>query len=416
MKTDTSVKRVKAFAKRILQVATLHQPSFICGVLYLLHELAVNIPSIRTLLTDPEPNEEDDEEEVFRDVPDSSDTEAPPPPSQPPTVVPKQRPVYDGRKRDPLHAEADRSCLWELLLFVNHFHPTVALYAQCLLAKKPMPSKPDLGMHTLAHFLDRFVYRNAKTSAAAASGTRGTSIMQPLAGGRSVGMVLATRDRGAAMQPVNAEAFWRKNLEDVVPEEVFFHKYFNLVGPAAAAGKTKTPGKKRKRGGDDDQDDEDDSEAEGEIWKALVESQPELDGDDVDFDDDDDDSDDDDSDDDDLDMNIDGDSDLVDMDSEGGEAEWSTDQDGDEDEEPSGDAAAMFEAQLAMASAKRQKMMEADSDDDVEGGMDLLGLDDDDKEFKKRKKDDRKDRKKKLKSLPTFASVEDYADMLSDSE
>lgn len=393
--------------KRILQVATLHQPSFICGVLYLLHELAVNIPSIRTLLTDPEPNEEDDEEEIFRDVPDSSDTEAPPPapPPQPPTVAPKQRPVYDGRKRDPLHAEADRSCLWELLPFVNHFHPAVALYAQCLLAKKPMPSKPDLGMHTLVHFLDRFVYRNAKTSAAAASGARGTSIMQPLAGGRSVGVVLATRDRGAAMQPVNAEAFWKKNVEDVVPEEVFFHKYFNLVRPAAAAGKTKTPGEKRKRGGDEDQDDEDDSEAEGEIWEALVESQPELDGDDVDFDDDDDD----------LDVNIDDDSDLVDMDSGGEEAEWSTE----EEDEASGEAAAVFEAQLAKASAKRQKMMEVDSDDD-DGGINLLDLgdDDDDKEGlkKKQKKDDRKDRKKKLKGLPTFASVEDYADMLSDSE
>ena len=369
----------------------------------------MNTPSIRTLLTDPEPSEEDDEEEVFRDVPDSSDTKPPPAPSpQPPTVVPKQRPVYDGRKRDPLHAEADRSCLWELLPFVNHFHPAVALYAQCLLAKKPMPSKPDLGMHTLMHFLDRFVYRNAKTSAAAASGTRGTSIMQPLAGGRSMGVVLATRDRGAAMQPVNAEGFWKKNVEDVVPEEVFFHKYFNLVRPAAAAGKTKTPGGKRKRGGDEDQDDEDDSEAEGEIWKALVESQPELDGDDVDLDDDDDD----------LNVvDIDDDSDLVGMDSG---AEWSTEEDGGEDEEASGEAAAVFEAQLAKASAKRQKMMEVDSDDD-DDGINLLGLGDDDdgdKEGpkKKRKKDDRKDRKKKLKSLPTFASVEDYADMLSDSE
>lgn len=397
LKSDTSVKRVKAFVKRILQVATLHAPSFICGILYLLSELEINMPSIRTLITDPEPNE-DDEEEVFRDVPEEDENTPAAPIPKPATPV--VGPMYDGRKRDPLHASADRSCLWELLPFLNHFHPTVALFAECLLEKKPMPSKPDLGMHTLTHFLDRFVYRNPKTTSAS---TRGTSIMQPLAGGKSLGMVISTRD-GRAQVPVNSEAFWKKKVEEVKPEEVFFHHYFNITRPGEKNEK------KRKRDEDDD-DDGSDSEAEGEIWKALVDSRRDLEGsgeeEDVDFDDDDDleISDDDD----DVEMGNDEDLDLGDDDDE-----WGSD-DGEDDEEEvevTGDAAIDFEAQLARATAKRQKMLDTGSDDEDDGGIQLISAPVE--EEAETEKDKKKKRKKKLKSLPTFASMEDYADMLSD--
>ncbi|KAI5780533.1 CBF/Mak21 family-domain-containing protein [Geopyxis carbonaria] len=394
LKADTSVKRVKAFVKRILQSATFHQPSFICGVLYLLSELEVAIPAIRALFTDPEPNE-DDEEEVFLDAPDSDAEDAPAAPAPKPT---KALPTYDGRKRDPLHANADLSCAWEILSFVNHFHPTIALFATCLLEKRPMPSKPDLGMHTLSHFLDRFVYRNPK---AAPTTTRGTSIMQPLAGApSSMGMVLATRDKKGAV-PLNSDAFWRRRVEDVRPEEVFFHNYFNMTQP-----KSKKPKEDNKRKREDD--DESDSEVEGEVWKALVDSRPELEGGDdggsVDFDDDDED----------LVMSDDDDSDAgPDLDDDDAE-EWNTDDDdaadsddeaGEESEPVPGDMAAMFEAQIAKATAKRAKTLATDESGDEEA----------EREVEVREKDGSR-KKQKLKHLPTFASMEDYADMLSDSE
>src|SRR5271170_6305235 len=50
LKSDVSIKRVKAFAKRMLQIVTLHQPPFICGVLYLLSELEVAFPGLKSLL------------------------------------------------------------------------------------------------------------------------------------------------------------------------------------------------------------------------------------------------------------------------------------------------------------------------------------------------------------------------------
>lgn len=39
MKADTSLPRVMAFVKRLLQMLGLHQPPFICGALYLLGEV-----------------------------------------------------------------------------------------------------------------------------------------------------------------------------------------------------------------------------------------------------------------------------------------------------------------------------------------------------------------------------------------
>lgn len=40
IKADTSLGRVMAFVKRLLQVMTLHQPPFICGAMYLLGEVS----------------------------------------------------------------------------------------------------------------------------------------------------------------------------------------------------------------------------------------------------------------------------------------------------------------------------------------------------------------------------------------
>lgn len=109
LKADLNVKRVEAFAKRLLQVVTLHQPPFICGVLYLLRELEPIFPALKSLITEPE-EDDDGEDEIFHDVPehggmlDVQDNNLKPP---------IQRDSYDGRKRDPEHSNADKSCLWE---------------------------------------------------------------------------------------------------------------------------------------------------------------------------------------------------------------------------------------------------------------------------------------------------------------
>lgn len=111
LRSDLNIKRVKAFTKRMMQVITLHQPPFICGIIYLIKELEQTFPGLKTLFTDPELTEED-EEEIFRDVPEEDAV-----PQQIPSVetIGYKAEAYDGRKRDPEHSHADKSCLWEIV-------------------------------------------------------------------------------------------------------------------------------------------------------------------------------------------------------------------------------------------------------------------------------------------------------------
>ncbi|RYP24269.1 hypothetical protein DL767_008640 [Monosporascus sp. MG133] len=60
LKGDVDVRRVKAFVKRMLQVLNLHQPSFACGIIYLVIELSAVFADLRTLLTEPEENDLDE--------------------------------------------------------------------------------------------------------------------------------------------------------------------------------------------------------------------------------------------------------------------------------------------------------------------------------------------------------------------
>ena len=119
LKNDVNVRRVKAFVKRLVQILGLHQPSFICGIFYLIRELEKTYTGLQTLLDQPEENESD-EEEVFRDVPDEDD-ERPQEPVEDSAKLQKPVTKYDPRKRDPEHSNADRTCLWELVSFFFFF-------------------------------------------------------------------------------------------------------------------------------------------------------------------------------------------------------------------------------------------------------------------------------------------------------
>jgi len=424
LKNDLSIRRVKAFVKRIVQVLGMHQPSFICGVFYLIRELEKTFPGLSSLFDQPEDNESDGEE-VFRDVPDEDDEEQP----LPTPVAKKQSNGYDPRKRDPEHSNADKTCLWELLPYTSHFHPSVSVNAANLLEHQPMSGKPDLTIHTLTHFLDRFVYRTPKASTA----SRGASIMQPLAGGDAADRLVEAHKSALHAVPLNSENFWKKKAEDVAAEDVFFHQYFNRVN------KDKGKGKKGKGGVDPVERDEEDiddidgiSEDEDEIWKALVDSRPDLEAD-VDSDDD---------------------LDLDDLDSaysdEDGEGEAAGDDEvifNDESDVPSDEemeeaefdgfddeeAAAPAPAKKGKKSAKKEEPEDdedafdmdvsddeafLDSDEDLPSDMELGGVElpaADTAPSASASASERKKRRK-LKHLPTFASADDYAALLGDED
>ncbi|KAI5274240.1 CBF-domain-containing protein [Aureobasidium subglaciale] len=391
LKMDINVKRVQAFVKRLLQTITLHEAPFVCGVLYLVSELETAFPTIRNMIREPEADPED-EEEHFVDAPEDEETS-----SMHPSRVDQTREQtapavrYDARKRNPEHSNADRSALWEILPLLSHFHPSVAIFAEALVNQTALPPKPDPTKHTLMHFLDRFVYRNAKTKGSTT--TRGASIMQPMSGSNAADVLIKDRADPTHRIPLNSDAFWKKKVEDIAADEVFFHDYFTKVNKAKPTKKDK---KKQKNAEDSDAGSDAD---EDEIWNALVESRPEIEGDD-------------DDDDDDLDMD-----DLEEgySDSEDGDAgveigEFAEDDmdeadlgdDMDEDVEDDG-----FEG---LESADEDAML----GDDADLPSDFEGLDDDvaEKSEKKDEADSKKKKKRKLKHLPTFASADDYAKLL----
>ncbi|KAL8851282.1 MAG: hypothetical protein Q9221_003812 [Calogaya cf. arnoldii] len=391
LRSDSNVKRVKAFAKRLLQVASMHQPPFACGAIYMLRELEAIFASFSTFVDDPEADDSD-EEEAFHDV---HETEVGEPtdhihPDRRVSQKPPTQP-YDPRKRDPEHSNADRSSLWEILPASIHYHPSVSLFATTLLNHRALPPKPDLASHTLIHFLDRFVYRNPKTTVSA----RGASIMQPMSSFTNDKTLLSSASSARIRndQPVNSDAFWRLDKNQVGADEVFFHKYFSVIGKGREKAKAKKDKKKKDREGDEDGSGGEDEE---EIWKALVESRPEIEGDESD---------------DDLEME-----DLEDLDEEMHSA--TEDDESEEAVADGGDGVRLDDDGIP----------DFAEDDDDES---LLGSEDDvpmklqaafEKEVQateqkgNRRNKEKKEKRMKLKHLPTFASVEDYEEMLGEDK
>ncbi|RHZ43572.1 RNA-binding ribosome biosynthesis protein MAK21 [Aspergillus thermomutatus] len=407
LKNDLNLRRVKAFVKRIVQVLGLHQPAFICGIFYLIRELEKTFTGIQALFDQPEDNESDDEE-VFRDVPDEDDEEQ----AQPAVLEDKQQKPsnrYDPRKRDPEHSNADKTCLWELLPYLSHFHPSVSVNAAHLLDHRPMSGKPDMTIHTLTHFLDRFIYRTPKASAI----TRGGSIMQPLAGSDAKDRLVVAAT-GSQDLPLNSELFWKTKTEDVAAEDVFFHEYFSRVGKSKDKAQKK---KAKEAGARDEEDAEGLSDAESEIWEALVKSRPDLEDagdsdDDLDLDD--------------LESAYD-----QDEDEEAAESDDEVIFNDESDEEMEDlDAGAESEAEEPPTKSKTKGKKEEEeealdeeddfdmdvsdeeafvgSDEELPSDIELGGV-----ELPKEDEASGRKKKRKLKHLPTFASADDYAALLA---
>lgn len=372
LKQDTdNVQRIEAFVKRILQVSSHWlNVGTVAGFLFLLLQLSQAVPPIRNLLTNSPVDHE-----YQSDNEDADST--------------KPR-TYDSRKRDPKYANADQSSLWEIIHFSNHYHPTVQMYVQAFIDNKNDDVvKPDLGLYTLAHFLDRFVYRNAKQKPT----VRGTSIMQPLFGGSQIDQSLLVRSTDYANKevPANTENWLNKKVQDIKPDELFFYQYFTSKQGSIKAHKDHAAHVT-------DSDDEDLNE--DEVWSALVKSRPDVE---------------DDSDDEDI-----GFSDEEFSSLSGSEAELNDEESSDESDE---------EAVEALDQEGGLEDEASNSEDDVfysflgdetkEEENDAVSDDDEQPQTGKRsraeqqpEKSNSKSKKRKLKDLPLFASVEEYANLL----
>ncbi|KAI1330914.1 CBF-domain-containing protein [Xylariaceae sp. FL0255] len=358
LKADVDVRRVKAFVKRMLQILNLHQPSFVCGILYLAIELSGLFPDLKTLLSEPEENE-------FEDSPLSRNAATDAEPA-------KVQNSYDGRKRDPEYSNAHLSCLWELTPFIKHYHPSVGVYATNILNGQKANQKPELANHTLIAFLDKFVYKNAK----AADNIKGSSIMQPIAASGQGQILLSSKPSGKGVtSSVNSATFWNQKSEDVALEDVFFHEYFAQIGKPA---QTERESRQKSRKEAQDKGEDDEEENEDEIWDALVNSRPEIQEDSDDgagFDD------------------------MMSLDDSDKEFRKAMEED-DDDDELNLDA-----SDLDFSDEDSQDAEEAEEEDEV--AKDREG---------KKPESERQKKRRELKALPLFASADDYAQMLAQDD
>ncbi|KAF9005217.1 CBF/Mak21 family-domain-containing protein [Cyathus striatus] len=397
--------RIKAIVKRFTQVLTgggSGATEFVAGGLYLLGELFSTIPGLRTLVTKGESHNGE---------------------------------PYDPKKRDPQYAHASSSALWELTPLIYHYHPAISLHARQLLNGQPLTATADLSQNTLSHFLDRFVYKNPK-KLKPSEDARGA--MQPSASAiEGIKLVKGEVTDGVL---VNDKKFWKKNREEIPVDQLFFHQYFTQKEEkerkkAVKIGKRKG-GESDEEGEDEEDDDEeefagvqdsdgdearekeaagegaDDKDTdteEAEIWKAMQATMPKAEGDDDLMEDSED------EDEDDL------PSDLDEFDYEDSDEKEEEEEAGKVADESDGDDEIMSLVELSdnedlvsLDGDVPDRLIEYDGPDASEvEGEEWDGIGGEDK--KKRKREDMKGgRKKKLKSLPTFASYEDYAKMIED--
>ena len=384
LKADLNLKRVKAFVKRILQILSLHDAAFICASFFLLKDLETAFPALTGLVDQPE--EHDEADEVFRDV-DDEDEDANDKAQRERLLKLESKSnlnAYDGRKRDPEHSHADNSCAWELLPYLAHFHPAVSVSADNLSRHLKMPGKPDLHVHTLIHFLDRFVYKNPKL---ASSNLRGSSIMQPMASNDAQAVLISSGATAPGL-PVNTDRFRNQKDDQVSAEDVFFHKYFSTLGKDNVKHKPDKGevGSEEGSVGDGDED---------AVWKAMMDSAPDLEG----------------VDDSEQDLSM---SDLesdFDAAMEDSEDEKMDDAEGDEDEI---EGVPIFDDESEDELDDFKHSVEVSEDIELETEAADLRMAT--PPAKKSKSIEAREKRRKMKALPVFASAADYAKMLEDDE
>jgi ribosome biogenesis protein MAK21 len=332
---------------------------------------------------------------------------------------------------------------------VNHGHPTIALLARQILDQEPLTSSPDLTLYTLTHFLDRFVYKNPKKA-----GARGSSAMQPSTAGGVGGVSRVRAD--VQETPLNVEGWWRRGESGVAPDQVcchfakktchdaqiFFQRYFAQKHGKEQVKAAKVDKRKathhdsdtKSDGTVEDGSDEDSDPEEATIWKvrltgivkpvlliepiqamkaSLPKAEEDEDGEDVDDDDDVDDEDDSQ-----VDHSI--------QDSESDE-HASSDTDTEEDEDASSDAEDDINVKWEFDSVGSSGVDGSVNPDALWTPIETYSYDQagsdrqspalsggKTRKRKGRGDDDDRTRKKKLRALPTFASYEDYAQMIED--
>ncbi|XP_037798952.1 CCAAT/enhancer-binding protein zeta-like [Penaeus monodon] len=270
---DESLNRIKGFIKRLLQMSSYQTSNVACGILYLISEVMKEKPELcikdQPLYQKALDEDDDDDGEVYEDVEDEDDDSAveekhkiikeeedignlgnqemkgqkfnkensgnlaaPPTQTNPnqagvksswvhlPTkgkdVKGTYRTSYDPTHRNPMYCGSEFSPVWELHTLKKHFHPTVLLFANRILANESLNYAGDpLQDFTQMRFLNKFVFRNPKK----------LENQKDTAGGYVFGSRMQYIPQGARGLSVTDEEYLELDPNSVPEEEHFIYKY-----------------------------------------------------------------------------------------------------------------------------------------------------------------------------------------------
>ncbi|KAG8048511.1 hypothetical protein GUJ93_ZPchr0009g334 [Zizania palustris] len=303
MKNDVMLKRVAAFAKRLLQVAIQRPPQYACGCLFILSEVlkakpplwAIVLqnesvddsiehfedivekpegPSVTSINTDEHTDRLATLEKYNSDAEDGSDTiehvKLVTSDEKDGNVISAEgstlHALYNPRHRDPSYCNADHVSWWELTMLALHVHPSVSTMARTLLSGNNIVYSGDpLTDLSLPAFLDKFMEKKPKGNRIAEGKWHG-------------GSQIAPAKKHDLSHHLIGEELLELAEKEVAPEDVVFHRfYMNKTGPMKPKAKKKTSvlgedaGELLGHDVDDASDASDESDDEQELGDGLIE-------------------------------------------------------------------------------------------------------------------------------------------------
>ena len=240
-------------------------------------------------------------------------------------------------------------------------------------------------MHSLISFLDRFVHRNPKKPAV---GLRGASIMQPHAIVAGVDLLVSAQSQTQkVLLPCAKLNAGLVEHTEAAPDEAFFHQYFDTRFRSRDKSRKGSTKRHEASSTTDDLTREPGKDEEDAIWKALVDSRPDIEGDSED----------------DFDLDDDTDLDLA-MGEHVDGAEMLSDGQSSISDEESEDAGLFDNESDHLESGNEENEANV-----LPGGNILRQVRGSEQDPKARRKG-----RKMLRGLPTFASAEDYEEVLKE--
>lgn len=201
MKYDNDDIRIVAFGKRLLHTAFHYNPAVTSGTLFLLSEVMKHHPGLSDSAFTAKGNS-------MKFDPSKREPSA--------AFSPAVR-AESNSEEDRVDFHDNAGSLWEISLSLHHYHPTVCKFAADVgtIEYNGDPLKD----FTLVPFLDKFAFRNPKSS---------QKIKNKVRRGQSVGERRSGLEgvvEAASSLPVNDPYFWKKQKKTSV-QDAFFQQFF----------------------------------------------------------------------------------------------------------------------------------------------------------------------------------------------